>query len=795
MGGAAGKIVGTIGSALIGKALGPKQKNPYDAAAAAAASAPSQTPEQKEASKTLLPVLQGWMQNTPQLPFRAYTPTQFTGGFGGTNTTQRPQVQGTPTFGGSVAGPTPTFGGAVAGNAGQGGATYQATAAPVAQPASSGWGYTPGSWTEDRSAINAAQSALDTARAEYDRLQQRLASMPATITSQQPAQNAIYPWQRPSSFEDVRRAYAAQGAQVADLGNGRALVTYNGMGGTDRWGRPYSQMGPQVIQYGPAQSANPEYQALQSQLEAANQRLTAAQEAYDKAIQAGPAKSYNAGSMHIADMPTINPLFGSVGAYQPGQDYSGLVAQTMGAPAPSGFGYQSAMTPAAMGMLRRMSAPIHTPGGGYSPLDWSGLAQRVGSMGPDGGYREDTKIGAPLQTDKFLPYTNDLEQISEGRIRQNMDRSLQEGFGADYLKDLAAQGLDPLKEAYNMAMDRATGDFNRMGLRGSGFELLGKYGNSPDSITGKFLQEAGSVARDVGLRGAEAAREDRFRNAALQDQALGMGLSLSGRQGADQFQRLSGDLGREVTERNLMSQADQRNEASRQFWAQFGRAGESAAADIAMRQDQANEAARQGWWGMLQNAALANRGLAKAGFEGLTGLQAQDRASQQYWNEDDLKRQQLANQNILTGVDALSRLAQQDEANRQWWANTLENQQRYDDANRWHTWQQGLELMKYLAARDDEAQRLNLATQLGLDRANLIDIPQQGISNLINFINSQGSAANNAQQNYWNAFNAANQANQQALAQQAAIGQMFSGLFTPTTRPPVAPVNLSLIHI
>lgn len=136
---------------------------------------------------------------------------------------------------------------------------------------------------------------------------------------------------------------------------------------------------------------------------------------------------------------------------------------------------------------------------------------------------------------------------------------LKAGFSDDYLKTLAESQIDPLNEAYNEAVKSASGDFNRLGLAGSGFEIGGKYGDNPDSITSRYLKEVGDVHRDVALRGAEAAREDRFNIHQIDEDAR--------RYWTDE------DFRRQATNKDYLQtmmqtgmQADQQDEANRQWW-------------------------------------------------------------------------------------------------------------------------------------------------------------------------------------------------------------------------------------
>lgn len=132
-------------------------------------------------------------------------------------------------------------------------------------------------------------------------------------------------------------------------------------------------------------------------------------------------------------------------------------------------------------------------------------------------------------------------QFVRDTAKGNINRSLPEGYTADYLNNLAAGQMDPLKEAFDLALSRSNSDWNNRGLRASTFPGSEQFGAQPDSVSSRFIKEAGNVARDVNLRGQEAAREDRFRNADLQDRSLDF---------------LQGNI--------------QGDEANRQWWSTFG---------------------------------------------------------------------------------------------------------------------------------------------------------------------------------------------------------------------------------
>lgn len=257
--------------------------------------------------------------------------------------------------------------------------------------------------------------------------------------------------------------------------------------------------------------------------------------------QTEQTRTWQPGTLNIADAPTLAPTMGTLGQFEK-KDYSGLI-DAAGQP----------------------------------------MTDRTGQI---------NQFMQGLTVPQALSYQNELEPTVQNRLTQNMDRTVQEGYDANYLKELAAQGLDPLQEAFDNAMKSATADYNRRGMSASGFEFGQKFGTQPDSITKNYLKSVGDVTRDVALKGAEAARADRFTNAGMRDQALAQLANLSQTQNANQLNRLNMDTSRQLQEKNLQQQgigmltnqdlqnrqiaqqrlgntmsADQSNESNRQWWA------------------------------------------------------------------------------------------------------------------------------------------------------------------------------------------------------------------------------------
>lgn len=250
-------------------------------------------------------------------------------------------------------------------------------------------------------------------------------------------------------------------------------------------------------------------------------------------------------------------------------------------------GGNTAETPAQI-VLPDSPDPQYITGmfGQYQPLtDRTAAINELGrALSPDATAAERANLIRTLQA--ALP--EDATEAERLGMIRSMSQPAPEGYSADYLKDLAAQGIDPLKEAFGLALDKADADFNRRGLRGGSFLTSEKFGNQPGSVTRDYLTRASEVARDVGLRGAEAAREDRYRNKGLlqtgatmlggeADRAISR--ALAQRSGNAQAATMLGQeaqtaLARENQNRQYEAQAlqglqaqDQNNEALRQWWA------------------------------------------------------------------------------------------------------------------------------------------------------------------------------------------------------------------------------------
>lgn len=111
----------------------------------------------------------------------------------------------------------------------------------------------------------------------------------------------------------------------------------------------------------------------------------------------------------------------------------------------------------------------------------------------------------------------DSNYIQAQDLNDYQDRNLKEGYSAEDLAVMSQNGLNSLNSAYQKALNSAAADYNRLGLRGSGFELGNSYGNTEDSITGQYLSNVQKLQSEIDSKGLEAAREDLYKNADAND--------------------------------------------------------------------------------------------------------------------------------------------------------------------------------------------------------------------------------------------------------------------------------------
>lgn len=84
----------------------------------------------------------------------------------------------------------------------------------------------------------------------------------------------------------------------------------------------------------------------------------------------------------------------------------------------------------------------------------------------------------------------------------------QQGYSSDDLAKMGENDFNYLNKAYNTALQKAQANYNRLGLRGSGFELADEFGNQEDSITSNYLDKVRQLQNDIDVKGLEARRED-----------------------------------------------------------------------------------------------------------------------------------------------------------------------------------------------------------------------------------------------------------------------------------------------
>ena len=110
-----------------------------------------------------------------------------------------------------------------------------------------------------------------------------------------------------------------------------------------------------------------------------------------------------------------------------------------------------------------------------------------------------------------------INNLSNTLKTQPQQRNIQEGYTSEELNKMAENGVGQLKDAYNTALNKAAASYNRLGLRGSGFEIADEFGNQSDSITSNYLKNVQQLQNDIDVKGLEAAREDRYKNADAND--------------------------------------------------------------------------------------------------------------------------------------------------------------------------------------------------------------------------------------------------------------------------------------
>ena len=197
----------------------------------------------------------------------------------------------------------------------------------------------------------------------------------------------------------------------------------------------------------------------------------------------------------------------------------------------------------------------------YSNLDDT-LEKMAGSSNisasPDSGYI--SQKGS--NTDKTLEQMAEAANVQTSPDAGYRERNIQEGYTSEDLNKMAENGVGQLKDAYNTALNKAAANYNRLGLRGSGFEMADEFGNQSDSITSNYLKNVQQLQNDIDTKGLEAAREDRYKNADANE---------VNRQFWSQFGNNVGqqNFGNLATLAKLQQGLSDSDESSRQFWSNY----------------------------------------------------------------------------------------------------------------------------------------------------------------------------------------------------------------------------------
>ncbi|GEM_PF-5859434 len=680
--------------------------------------APVQTEGQIWATDRFREKVDGWMTNPPKINVPKPTQTKITYGnsFGGG--TQQPAQQGqqqTQFFGsGGFNGPRMpnTYPGMDNPTVGQ---PQPQQSQPSGQNSfgAGGFSFTPGEWQKN-TANQRIQSQIDNLNSQY--------------------QGAINSAGALGTREGLQSQLETLIAQQSNALKNSGISTINP--NTGRFGAVPLKPVQQAMQADPYSIKIKDIESKLAQLNQYEGQALNYQSQIDSLKgQLGPDESFQGGSLNIPAAPEWQSILGSTGTYQPifadpaagyqGMDYSGLI--------------NSIMNPVKM--------------------------QSASKQNPYGDYHENSYEN---QIADLTGYQNSLRQNAADQAQGSLSRTFREGYDDSYLKDLAASQIDPLKEMFGEAIRQATADYNRRGLAGSGFESLEKYGSNQDSITAKFMKEAGNVARDVALRGAEAAREDQYRNASMQDQAISLANQIGAGMSADQLQRTRAGLSATMNQ-------DQMNEANRQYWDQnqlsknqvdYGREMDSrnlsqAAMSAQMQQDQANEANRQFWnqdW-LSKNQIdfgreIESKNLAQTAMNAQMNQDQMNEANRQYWSNDLLNRNQVDYSRdvdqknfIQQWLNSKMNEDQMNEANRQFWSQDALNKNQID-YGRTMDQKDLLKTGLTAAMQQDSFNEANRQRWVDYDR----QLAQQNEGNRMswaNLLNSQNIMDQQQQQNDW----------------------------------------------
>jgi hypothetical protein len=685
MGSVGGAIVGPLVGGLAGKMFGGSKGS--DAGDYAAA--PTQTPDQTELSAFVKPYLTGWMKEPPKLQTSPLSQTKITVGGNNLSGSMFPsasQSQSSSVGGANALNPFSMMPG------------FDSFSKMFSSP------------TQSATQQNQNSQQTQTTKSPYGDLASKLT---ANSSAWSPETQQIY-----SAVPGAQQSgFFANGRYFGAKGGGRAGMAETG--NYQQTGAPYIDPVTKqaVVKVSHASGQLPDkivpylgdVAGVQSGGQGAEETKYGFQGAqglngYSPNVSTSQSQNW----LNIPNIPGLTSTYGAEGGFQNNTNWMDAISSLAN---PLNYTDQ----------IKNLSRPF----------DQTGMINEAFAPITDRS-AEIAKIGQAINLDP-----NSLEQLSEQKIREGMERKLQEGYTADYLKELTAAGVDPLKDAYDEALKQAGEDYNRMNMKASGFEFGKKFGQESDSITTNYLKNIADVARDVSLRGAEAAREDRFRNASLQDSMVDRGVSLSGRQQDQQLQI---------------------EQLNRQYAAQ--------GYDLAQRQE------------------LIARDLAQGKLQAFTDQDVRNRALEE-GSLDRLMQQDLTNKDLLgKSIQMGSQQDQSNEANRQWWAGMRDDQKRYDQQSEQSNWQNQLGLAQWLSGREDDLTKYNQGLDLELQKSN-IGYQQDALNAILSFISGQNPIASNMQSNYWNAQNMAanNQAQDNAAISQ--IAKAFSNGFGNSNKNPV----------
>ncbi len=215
-------------------------------------------------------------------------------------------------------------------------------------------------------------------------------------------------------------------------------------------------------------------------------------------------------TMATTDAPSYTQKEGSYGTYDTGIGKQKTYAQEIGS-----LGGKTDANGNYIDLFEQIAQGVDVPTGpssnvtnAYSNLDDT-LEQMAGSAdveaAKDSGYISSKGSDA----DKTLGQMTDAANVQASPDSGYRERDEKKGYSVDDLNLMAQNGYNSLNDAYQNALDKAAANYNRLGLRGSGFELADEFGNQTDSITSNYLKNVQQLQNDIATKGLEAEREDR----------------------------------------------------------------------------------------------------------------------------------------------------------------------------------------------------------------------------------------------------------------------------------------------